>query len=942
MEFTHLHVHSDISPDGLGTVNNLVKSAKEKGFKSLAITDHGSLGNHISFWSACQDYDIKPIFGLEAYLQWNGKRHHITLNARTKKGFETLIDLSNEAHKNYTSGFPLMTHEMMEKYNDDIYLFTGCPASPIHEGSLADGANFVGVMCDIFKNRVMVEMMFVIDEDLTSRPMAIAKQFNLPIVITNDVHFTDQRLASVHSVLTDCRKGYSYDSANLYMRTANEMLKTGTRFFDEKDVLKWMATAYDFGQSVESWSMVNKPKLPQAHNATRNLYKTLETALQDDLDKYTIPIQKHRLERFNGELKVLEDLGFMDYFAILLDIVLYAKSEGILIGPGRGSAAGSYVLYLLGITSIDPIEHGLYFERFLNAERKEYPDVDLDIESDYRQKVLDYAHNKWGAIPISTYSRYSHKSLVNDLGNYFKVDKQLSKDAGDNEESKAFLQMCEKNVLIKPSYDAMIGQIRHAGKHAGGAIITDQKIPIEKRGEFLVAAWTEGLDSKDLSKIGVVKYDILGVSALSQIKAMRKQTGKIAPKPSDIGDPVFIEIFQKGDTAGVFQWGSDGIRKLTMDIVPKNITDLTIINSLYRPGALDAGTAMKYPEYILKPRLIEPRIDEVLKETKGVLVFQEQVMSIFSTVTGGSLVDADLSRRIIFKPKIGDPKWEKQVNDLHNMFLTKGAANGFDNKTLELVWSEIYTHSRYSFNRAHSAAYAHIAYEMAWFKLYHPLTFYSVMLQYDIDMQQLYLFELVSKGFILSVPHINKSIQEYTFEGNTILLPLNIVKFLSEDKAEIIVKEREANGKFTSFEDFRKRIKKRDCNARVCKLLYYLGAFKGVTGDPKVLFTDDSEARTTEELQIEVLGFVLPTKEVADYINKFNGEESVVVGFIHDWKDKQKPKGKAYRVYYCLPNGMFWSNDPDTMAKIKKGDFLKVFKNAWGKEVKKQRVKITG
>lgn len=942
MDFTHLHVHSDISPDGLGTVNNLVKSAKEKGFKSMAITDHGSLGNHVSFWSACQDYDIKPIFGLEAYLQWNGNRHHITLNSRTKKGFETLIDLSNEAHKNYTSGFPLMTADMMQQYNEDIYLFTGCPVSPIHAGSLADGANFVGTMCDIFQNRVYVEMMFVLNEDLTSRPLAIAKQFNLPIVVTNDVHFTDQRLSSVHTVLTDCRKGYSYNSEELYMKTANEMLKNGSRFFDEKEVIKWMATAYDFSQSVEAWSMVNKPRLPKAQKAVRTLHKTLETALQNDLDKYTIPIQKQRYERFNYELKTLEDLGFVDYFAILLDIVNYAKSEGVLIGPGRGSAAGSYILYLLGITSVDPIEHGLYFERFLNPARKEYPDVDLDIESDERQKVLEYANNRWGAIPISTYSRYSHKSLVNDLGNYFKIDKQLTKEAGESDESKAFLRMCEKSILMRPSYDAMIGQIRHAGKHAGGAIITDQKIPIEKRGDYLVAAWTEGLESKDLSKIGVVKYDILGVSALSQIKAMRKQTGKIAPKPKDYWDNVFVEVFQKGDTAGVFQWGSDGIRKLTMDIVPKNITDLTIINSLYRPGALDAGTAMKYPEYILNPRLIEPRIDEVLKETKGVLVFQEQVMSIFALITGGSLVDADLSRRIIFKPKIGDPKWEKQVKELHDMFMEKGLLNGFEIKILELVWSEIYTHSRYSFNRAHSAAYAHIAYEMAWFKLNYPLTFYSVMLQYDIDMQQLYLFELVSKGFKLSVPHINKSIQEYTFDGNTIFLPLNIVKFLSEDKASTIVKEREENGVFKSFEDFRKRISKRDCNARVCKLLYKLGAFDGITGDPKVLFVDDGVEQTLEELQIEILGFVLPTKTVADYIKKHENEDNIVVGFIHDFKDKKNAKGKGYRVYYCLPNGMFWSNDPDTIAKIKKGDFLKVYKNNWGKEVKKQRVKITG
>ena len=930
-KFTHLHVHTDASPDGLGTIQKLVGRAVEIGFDSLAITDHGTLANSVAFWHECNQQGIKPILGLEGYMAWNGQRCHVTLNAQNQTGFNNLVRLSNEAHKNYTSGFSLMTIDMMDKYNEGIVAFTGCPASPIHLGNYNDGLDWASQMATIYKDRFYAEMMFVMDEDFVTRPLTIAKEIGLPIIVTNDVHFPLNGQQKIHKIMTECRKGYNYESDRLWLKNYDQMLQAGKYQFTEEEIEKMLITTWELGQSVEQWDFKAKPNLPEAKELVEHLYEKLFSGLQKDINSKPSE-ETTRLQRYAYELKILESKDFIDYFAILLNLVEFCWANNILIGHGRGSAASSYLLYILGITSLDPIEYNLPFERFMNPDRKEYPDVDLDIESERRQEVIDYAMNKWGAVPIATYSHYSHKVLTKDLGRILGVDFKTTELAAEKGfDSEAFEIFAEKDPIIVDAYQAIEGQIRHTGKHAGGIIITDQIVPIENVGGTLVAAWTEG-EARYLTEVGVVKFDVLGVMAISQVNRMRKIAKKVGwyPNPKDF--PEVFDIFKSGNVLGIFQWtGSEGIRQLTMNIQPENFYDLIVINALYRPGALDAGTAEHYPEFKLNPRKFHPLVDPILESTNGVIVFQEQVMSLIQTVLGGTLAQADLARRLIFKSHPEDPSWIAQVDELKNNFIASGIDKGIKPKTIQQLWAEIITHARYSFNLSHAASYSLMAFEMAYYKLHYPLIFYSVMMTTDIANQQSYLIEATAKGIEFLLPNINKPEKEFTIVGDKIQMPLSIVGFLSADSAGYIQEEFLENGPFTSYKNFDERIPSKKCTSRPITYLWYLGAFDGLKGSITDIgrFKEEPEVVSAEQSQMEALGFVLPTKKVAEVLLS-NYDENLALGYVQSWKDKKNKKGNMYRVYSLAPYGSFWTSDDEKMAKIEKGMLIKAIKNSYG------------
>lgn len=940
IDFAHLHCHTDMSPDGLGSVENFVNYAKELGFTAIADTDHGTLGNSVSFWMACQAAGIKPIIGNEIYLEWMGKRHHLTLNSLSKVGFQNLIAINNKAHKNWVSGYPVTTVDMLAEHSKDVAFFSGCPASPMYAGTFAEGANFIGTMSDIFGTNSFIEVMY---NETAPTAFEMQKRFNLPALVTNDVHYTKAAYAKAQKVMNECRNGYSYDNTGLHMRSTQEMYDTGLKYFESGFVKKIMAEAYAFADRVVTWDMTSKPKLPDASYLIGPMMQAIEDGFEADIKKVGEAERGPRRDRLTYELGVLDDTGFIEYFAILNDIITFAKSKGIVIGPGRGSAAGCYALFLLGITGIDPVKYNLYFDRFLNKNRKEFPDVDIDIESDRRGEVIEYSQKKWGAFPIAVYSTFSHKSLVNDLARNLKLDRDAAEKAADaGPDSDLFEDFLSLNPDLPTIYEAMSGQIRHIGKHAGGIIITDQPVPIERNGDGYACAWVEGMAQKQLTKVGVVKYDMLGLQSLSQLSMMRRLSGIDFEKLEPEGDYAPLELFRRGDVLGIFQWtGSDGIRDMTVEIQPTTFMDLGVINALYRPGALDAGTAQKYPEYKINPRLFDPRIDDLLHETYGIIVFQEQVMAIFARIIGGTMADADLARRVIFKSKIGDPVWEKSVVDLKNNFMTNGVKQGFAPIILDQIWSEIQTHSRYSFNHAHAAAYAKISYWMAWYKFYHPAIFYSAMLTYDNANVQGYIFEMVKKGIKISPPSVNKPFVEARPDGaGGVVLPITIVKGVSEATVEKLVDEFAARGAFTSFEDFAARVPKRNCNSRVRTNLRLVGGFDGLAGDSKKFFGayDDGEAFTADK-QLDTLGFVLPTPDMVEYIDSAGTNDSIVCGFVTTWHDKTNKKGKRYRVYRLSPSGLFWTDDEDRIEKIAKGDLLRVRKTNFGRAIEVKRKK---
>jgi DNA polymerase-3 subunit alpha len=943
--FCHLHAHTEISPDGLGTTEALVKRAVELKMTHLAMTDHGSLGNAVNFWSICTDNGITPILGLEAYLGWNGKRHHGTIISTSKNGFSNLVKLSNAAHQNYTSGFPLMTLDILESHNlSDLTMLTGCPASPIHEGDYASALIWAGTMYELFGGRLVAEVMCVVDEDFITRPMKIAKQLGIQTVLTNDVHYPLSTQRNAHKILTECRKGFSYDSDRLWLKSESEMESTALRFFDSSAIKSMMQTSLDLAALVSPWSMESKPQLPteQVAELIPDFEEKLKNGLESDLVGRPHSECELRQARFDMEMRVLRDAGFIEYFVVLEDIIAWSKANDIVVGPGRGSGAASYVLYLLGVTGIDPIDHGLIFERFLNESRKEYPDVDIDVEGERRNEVLDYASERWGGVQIATYAHYGHKVTVADINRVLRTDFKIAEAAAEEGiDGPNFPKWVSMHSDILPTYEAMMGQIRHAGKHAGGVVITDQDIPIEMISGKLVAAWTEGQE-RWLSRVGVVKYDILGLTALSQLKRMRQIVGREGIKYPKDGDPIF-SLFQNGDVLGIFQWtGSDGIRSMTKRINPNRFIDLVVINALYRPGALDAGTAELYPKLADNPRKLEPRIDEVLLPTRGIIVFQEQMMGVFAAVMGISFGESDMIRRLIIKPKPEDPKWVAAIDRTKANFLDAGIKRGFDPKLLQKLWGEIMTHTRYSFVKAHSASYTAVACEMAWFKYYHPLVFYSVCMECDSANIQAFMIEASLKGIKLITPHINRPNTEFTFDTktNSIFLPLGIVKHFSSEKAEQIKKEYYTNGPFHSIKDFRSRLGRGSVNARASKNLWMLGAFDGLPGESSEIFETDEDLPTGAIAQVEALGFALPSLKVAAYFAQYGNDENIAVGYVKDWKDKQNKRGKKYRVYKLVPSGTFWIDDEAGMNGIKKGDLVKVRKNRYGKAFDRVRLKI--
>lgn len=948
MNYVPLHVHSDASLDGAGTVQSLVERAKAMNFPALALTDHGTLANAVAFWSACDETDIKPILGLEAYLLYNSKRHHLTLLSTNENGFNNLINLSNWAWEhNYAGGFPLITLDKLNEYRAGLFALSGCAASALYVEDETAAQTYLGELMDTMgAENSALEVMFVGTHNTWSRPYEYTKRFDLQHIVTNDTHYPCRHQFAAHQAICSARHGFTYDSQHLWLKSYDEIVLEGTKFAPGYFVEQGLLNSLDLAGRVTSWSMKAKPTLPEIKDAPIVLQDALRVAIKIDVERKGGKTE--RVARLKREFKILYEKGFLDYVYILWDIVKWAKSCGIYVGPGRGSGGGSYVLYLLGITSVDPLEFGLLFERFINLARADYPDVDTDFESERRHEVIEYAMQRWGCVPIATYSTYSHKSAVHDIAKVLKIPKDLEIPAADAEaDSDAFRDFIKDKSDALVCYDTMMGQIRHRGKHAAGVIIPNRPVPIERAGDILVSAWGEGGNAKDLSKVGIVKYDILSLSALSMLRMM----GEMSRCPVEaidwvLDDPATYDIFCKGDVSGIFQWsGSDGIRDLTMRIQPRNFYDLTTCNALYRPGALHAGTAERYPHYMKHPRRLHPRLDPLLAKTYGVICYQEQVMAVVAEMMGGDLVEAEVIRRLISKASVGDPKWEKDMSDTQERFFDGASAQGYPRGLVEQIWKEVYTHSGYSYNLSHATAYTLISYQMAWFKAHFRPEFTVAVLQHDRANAQTYMLDAIANGLKVGMPHVNFSTKDYSLKDDTIWLPLTDIDHVGEAAVDAIIESRSA-GNFTSYEDFATRVPKKKCNNRVKQHLERIGAFQGFSGDPKAAIEnyDTLPIKGIYQTQLEMLGYVVPSRELYEKIEKARSAPAKkgytrFAGFVREVKQKTSDHG-PYCVFSLSPEGSFWIRGEEAKKKFPIGTFVSGTKSHFGHsiDVKKYRL----
>ncbi len=917
VRFAHLHVHTDASlKDGFGPVSRLVNYAREIGYDALAMTDHGTLANAVSFSLECKANGIKPILGLEAYLNFGGYNGHITLLADGDRGWENIVKLNNLGHAS-TFKAPAITVEQLMEHSADVLCLTGCQASPFHRFDEPTALDLGRRLKLAFGDRLFAEVMFVSDVDTWSRSVWLSKQLRLPIVLTNDSHFPKKADAKLHPLLTKMKAGFEYNSSELWLKKPEEMRHRVMSFgrIPGDVVDKWMNNAFRIAERIRPVDLAKAQTLPVIEDASEKLYALAADGLRALEGRREYPAYR---ERMLYELRVIEEMGYCAYFLIVNDLVSTARKMGIEVGAGRGSGAGSLVLYLIGVTRVDPIVNNLSFERFLNPERRGMPDVDLDFESERRDQILQYAREKYHAIPIATYSRYNHKSMVHDLAKMFHADKELEIQAAElGPDSDAFRELCENYEDFEQAYSSMLNQIRHKGKHAGGVIITDNLVPIERAGDQLVAAWTEG-SNNELSYAGIVKFDLLGLSALSVIRRMKELVGLTSDQYEKmLADPAVFEIFQSGDLAGIFQFsGSPGIRKLTMDLKPDKFDDLVAINALFRPGALDAGTAMEYPAFKKSPRKVPTLFADILAETYGVVVYQEQFMRMIQVALGGTLGQADLARRVITKggKKTDDPKHLAELEALRSAFVGGCVERGMTEKEAVEWWGELETHGRYSFNKSHSTAYSMIAWEMACWKKFYPAEFYAQSMNVDSDQAQTFIATALDQGIPVRLPHVNFSGTEWTAHDGQLFMPLSSIKFMGMAGAETIVANRArlASKKYESIREFMNLNPKKLVRGRGREGLWYLGGFDGVDGvyaDLDLSKKKLEETKTAVEAMRQYLGVIIPPSKTQAMMKSLR-EKGWVCGIIESVVHKTSRYG-AYNVYHLSPSGMFWIREDE-------------------------------
>ena len=914
IRWVSLHTHSDASlKDGLGTVNALVQAAKEKGYDALALTDHGSLANAVAFSIACQEQGIKPILGVEGYISVEETIGHITLLANGSEGWKNLVKLNNLGH---ASSFrePAFTLEQLLEHSSGLVCLTGCPASPLNTLPFDRALDIGRQLKFAFEDRLFAEVTFVGNSPTWERPVALSKELRLPVVVTNDVHFTHKEYAPTHTVLTKIKAGFSYEDEDLYFKRPIELAHSAKRLmgdkFDLVEVSKWIKNSWFISNKIQSVNLKSPQRLPNIEGANFKLF----TLAQDGLDwretRGDIKTEEKEVyaQRIRDEFDIIKEMDFSTYFLILKDIVDHAREEKVRIGEGRGSGCGSLILYCLNITQVDPIKYDLKFERFLNPARKGMPDVDVDFESERRHLALEYATTKYKARQIATYSRYQHKSLVHELAKFYGVNKALSDDAAEfGVESKQFKAICESKPEFEQAYNVIIGQIRHKGKHAGGVVITKRLVPIERTGSELSVAWSEGANS-ELTYAGVVKFDLLGLSALSILRRLEEQFGESSYDPEFY--PEVFDIFKSGDLAGIFQFaGSAGIHDLTVRLQPERLEDLIAINALYRPGALDAGTCAKYPEYKEKPRKVPALFKDILEDTYGVIVYQEQVMEIVRRALKGTLADADLARRLISKKgKSDDPAHLDELNDLKGKVVNGLISQGFSNSEALKWWRELETHSMYSFNKSHSTGYAMIAFRMAWWKKFHPAEFYAETLNVDTTNAQDYIMSAVSSGVGIARPAINIAREEWSTKDGNLVLPLSALRYLSVNTAQAIVNKRPDEG-YTSIKQLIELVGKRVLRAQAREALWYLGAFSEIEGsfEDLELKGKTEESLRPSEIMRRYLGFIIPTKKQLNEMKKLE-DNGYTCGVVASKTEKKSAYG-GYIVYHTSPTGVFWSRE---------------------------------
>ncbi len=870
-EFVHLHVHTEFSLlDGAARINDLVTATKEAGAKALAITDHGAMYGAIDFYKACQQADIKPIIGCEVYVVKNrfektaGTRdnpNHLVLLAEDDQGYKNLMHIVSSS---YIDGFyyrPRVDKELLTEYRQGIIALSSCIKgevawSILERGDQKKAKTIALEYQDLFgKGNFFLELQ---DQGLEEQKkvnkalISIAKELDIPLVATNDVHYVKKEEATAQDVLLCIQTGSTLeDDKRLKLSTQEFYLKTPQQM---ANLFSYSPEAISNTIDISKRCNVNidfdklylpNYQVPDGYDLDTYLEKLCRDGLKGRYPKINQEIE----QRLKHELEVIKDKGFSGYFLVVWDFVAYAKSKGIKVGPGRGSAAGSIVAYCLSITDIDPLKYELFFERFLNPERTSMPDIDIDFDDERRQEVIDYVAKKYGqdrVAQIITFGTLGARAAIRDVGRvlnvpYSRVDK-IAKLIPEGPDVK--LEFAIKTVPeLKEEYETdkqvsevlntaiiLEGLARHDSIHAAGVVISRDELsnytPLQRKGKSEVVTQYH---MSAVQKIGLLKMDFLGLRTLTVIADTLKIIKRVHKKTIDISnippnDKKTYEMLQRGESVGVFQLESRGMRTLLQDLDPTQFDDIVACLALFRPGPLGSGMVKDFIDRKHGRRPIEyihPSLKPILEDTYGTIVYQEQVIRIASVMAGFSLGEADILRAAISKKKA------EVMAEQREKFIGGAVAHDYDLDLAGKVFDLIAYFAGYGFNKAHATGYAVIAYQTAYLKANYPVEFMAALLssiQDNKDKVVQYVGECRRLNIEVLPPDVNQSYRDFTAVEGSIRFGLSAVRNVGHNMVDAIIEAR-LDGSFKSLHDFCKRVNMRSVNKRSMESLILSGAF---------------------------------------------------------------------------------------------------------------------
>lgn len=880
--FVHLHTHTAYSLlDGASKLSELIQRAKELNMPALAITDHGVMYGVVDFYKACKKEGIKPIIGCEVYVAprtrfdrqpgLDDSAYHLILLVKNEEGYRNLSRLESLASLEGFYYKPRVDRELLEQYHEGLIALSGCLAGEVAQKILQDDLDGARETAQWYRDTFGAEnYYFEVQNHGIHEQMQVnyhldilSRELDIPLVATNDNHYVYAEDAKTQDVMMCIQMGKTlddvnrmrFDSNNFYLKSYDEMQQALGDYPESLTNTLKIAELCNFDFTFGENHM---PIFEVPEGYTLDSY--FEELCRKEIATRYNPITPEVEQRLEYELSVIKQMGYSGYFLIVWDFIRFAREKGIYVGPGRGSAAGSIVSYALHITDLDPIKYDLLFERFLNPERVSMPDIDIDFCYERRGEVIDYVIEKYGqehVCQIITFGTMAARGAIRDVGRVMnvpiatvnKVAKAIPGELGmtiekalnASQELRTYCEEDEQIAELIATAQKLEGLPRHAGTHAAGVVISKERLdyylPLQKSAECGVITQ---FAKENVEEIGLLKMDFLGLRTLTVINKavdmIQQNYGvTIDFNQMDMNDEQTYKMLSDGDSIGVFQLESNGMRNIMRDIQPGNIEDITALNALYRPGPLKSGMVEDFIERKHGRREISylhPLLEPILKPTYGVILYQEQVMRIASDLAGFSLGQADMLRRAMGKKK------PEIIAAMKQDFMDGAENNHIDRAVAAKVFELIEYFSGYGFNKSHSAAYAIVAYQTAYLKAHYPVEFMAALLTSIMDSTDrisFYIAECKRMGIPVLTPDVNESQENFTVANGRIRFGLAAMKNVGKGAMRSIIEMRNEEGLFTSLQDFCARVDLSQVNKRMIENLIKGGAFDSVAGNKRQL-----------------------------------------------------------------------------------------------------------